>query len=71
MYHTADNRVAQSGRYRQGGLYRQHLANFLGEKCFKNHGDAEKAFNEFIASRIQDFFIKLEYTSLFLVSKDV
>ncbi|UYV83436.1 hypothetical protein LAZ67_23001006 [Cordylochernes scorpioides] len=31
----------------------KHLANFLGEKCFINQGDAETAFNEFIASRLQ------------------
>ncbi|UYV76077.1 hypothetical protein LAZ67_13002440 [Cordylochernes scorpioides] len=33
----------------------KHLANFLDEKCFKNQGDAETAFYEFIASRTPDF----------------
>ncbi|UYV84814.1 hypothetical protein LAZ67_X003595 [Cordylochernes scorpioides] len=37
-------------------LFFKHLANFLGEKCFKNQGDAETAFNEFIASRTPDFY---------------
>ncbi|UYV67479.1 hypothetical protein LAZ67_5000858 [Cordylochernes scorpioides] len=34
----------------------KHLANFLGEKCFKNQGDAETAFNAFIASTTPDFY---------------
>ena len=34
----------------------KHLENFLREKCFKNQGDAENAFTEFIASRSPDFY---------------
>ncbi|UYV72563.1 SETMAR [Cordylochernes scorpioides] len=34
----------------------KHLTTFLGEKRFKNHGDAKTPFNEFIASRTPDFY---------------
>ncbi|UYV73745.1 SETMAR [Cordylochernes scorpioides] len=34
----------------------KHLAFFLGEKCFKNQGYTEMAFNEFITYRAPDFY---------------
>ena len=34
----------------------KHLDNFLRENCFKSRNDAESAFNDFIASRTQDFY---------------
>ena len=34
----------------------KHLDNFLREKCFKSQGDADTAFNEFVASRTPEFY---------------
>ena len=35
----------------------KHLSNFLLKKCFKNQGDLETAFNEFVDSRNFDFYV--------------
>lgn len=34
----------------------KHLDNFLLNRCFKNRGDAETAFDEFVVSRSKDFY---------------
>jgi len=34
----------------------KHLDNFVRHKCFKTQRDAEQAFDDFIASRTEDFF---------------
>ncbi|XP_066260728.1 histone-lysine N-methyltransferase SETMAR-like [Euwallacea similis] len=36
----------------------KHLDNFLRERCFRNQGDAETAFNEFVDSRTTDFYAR-------------
>ncbi|MEZ0498461.1 hypothetical protein [Sphingomonas sp. IW22] len=36
----------------------KHLSNFLLEKNFKNQGDVETAFDDFVASRKPDFYLK-------------
>ena len=35
----------------------KHLDNFLRQKCFKNLSDIKNAFSDFIATRMQDFYV--------------
>ena len=35
----------------------KHLDNFLCEKCFKNLNDIKNTFSDFIATRLQDFYV--------------
>ncbi|GFU68013.1 histone-lysine N-methyltransferase SETMAR [Trichonephila clavipes] len=37
----------------------KQLDNFLQDKCFRNLRNAETAFNEFVASRIAEYLLKL------------
>ena len=34
----------------------KHFSQFLREKCFRNQGDAERALDDFIASRTPEFY---------------